>query len=37
MTEKVRNIKLDLLELLNQEPAIIPKNAKVLDNFVKAY
>ena len=37
MTEKVRNIKLDLLELLNQEPAIIPKNATVLDNFVKAY
>ena len=37
MTEKVRNIKLDLLELLNQEPPIIPKNATVLDNFVKAY
>lgn len=37
MTEKRRNIKLDLLELLNQEPAIIPKNATVLDNFVKAY
>lgn len=31
------NIKLDLLELLNQEPSIIPKNATVLDNFVKAY
>lgn len=28
---------MDLLELLNQEPAIIPKNATVLDNFVKAY
>lgn len=37
MIEKVRNIKLDLLELLNQEPSIIPKNATVLDNFVKAY
>ena len=37
MTEKVRNIKLDLLELLNQEPSIIPKNSTVLDNFVKAY
>lgn len=37
MIEKVRNIKLDLLELLNQEPPIIPKNATVLDNFVKAY
>ena len=37
MTEKVRNIKMDLLELLNQEPPIIPKNATVLDNFVKAY
>lgn len=28
---------MDLLELLNQEPSIIPKNATVLDNFVKAY
>lgn len=28
---------MDLLELLNQEPTIIPKNATVLDNFVKAY
>lgn len=28
---------MDLLELLNQEPSIIPKNAIVLDNFVKAY
>lgn len=33
----MRNIKLDLLELLNQEHPIIPKNATVLDNFVKAY
>lgn len=37
MTKKRRNIKLDLLELLNQEPSIIPKNTTVLDNFVKAY
>lgn len=37
MIKKRRNIKLDLLELLNQEPPIIPKNATVLDNFVKAY
>ena len=37
MIEKVRNIKMDLLELLNQEPSIIPKNSTVLDNFVKAY
>ena len=37
MIEKVRNIKLGLIELLNQEPPIIPKNATVLDNFVKAY
>lgn len=28
---------MDLLELLNQEHPIIPKNATVLDNFVKAY
>lgn len=28
---------MDLLELLNQEPSIIPKNATVLDNFIKAY
>ena len=28
---------MDLLELLNQEPPIIPKNSTVLDNFVKAY
>lgn len=28
---------MDLLELLNQEPSIIPKNATVFDNFVKAY
>lgn len=28
---------MDLLELLNYEPPIIPKNATVLDNFVKAY
>ena len=33
----MRNIKLNLFELLNQEPPIIPKNATVLDNFVKAY
>ena len=28
---------MNLLDLLNQEPPIIPKNATVLDNFVKAY
>lgn len=28
---------MNLFELLNHEPPIIPKNAKVLDNFVKAY
>lgn len=28
---------MDLIELLNQEPSVIPKNATVLDNFVKAY
>lgn len=28
---------MDLLELLNQEPSIIPKNATVLDNFIRAY
>ena len=35
MTEKVRNIKMDLLELLTSEN--LPKNEIVRDNFIKAY
>lgn len=37
MIEKRRNIRLDLLEFLSQEPAPIPKNTIVLDNIVKAW
>ena len=35
MIEKVRNIKLDLLELLT--PENLPKNETIRDNFIKAY
>lgn len=37
MIEKRRNIRLDLLEFLSQEPAPIPKNTIILDNIVKAW
>ena len=37
MIEKRRNIRLDLVEFLGQEPAPIPKNTIVLDNIVKTW
>lgn len=37
MTKKRRNIRLDLVEFLSQEPSPIPKNTIILDNIVKAW
>lgn len=36
-TKKRRNISLNLVEFLSQEPLPIPKNAMVLDNIVRAW
>lgn len=37
MIKKRRNIRLDLVEFLSQEPSPIPKNTIILDNIVKAW
>lgn len=36
-TKKRRNISLNLVEFLSQEPLPIPKNTMVLDNIVRAW